>query len=657
MPITPISLSSLTPADGKLVPFVTTQAGSPIIESPTDIFASDDVGKRIKIASAGNASADLFATIAGYQSATRVTLNTNAATATSTRGALLGTDCGAALQSALDTAFATDGGTILIDALFYWETPVLRDFGTTDGKSLTIKGTGWGSGLLIAGDATKDMLTIQNCPKLVIRETNFAGCPMAANDCRSLLNLQSSEYILERNGFFGVSVAGPSLAGVVYARRCRSRHFDNEFGGCIASSGINTSVVDIDNFAFVDIARDRFIDYGWFQGALLSKTGLGFCLSWIRVQNPIAATVGVNQGSVVRITDCNFDEGHFLGVLVGPTLDRRIPQVHLSGNRANNTLLSGGCAFQFERIDNLVIEQVAIGWANTPHTGIGLYDCGVVLIDGAVVTTGAPGASTGSADGLIATGVRSLTLKNAQAFRRRQFTNVANVQEIINGVGGVAPFSKRGRVTDADFIRLTGSIPGANTLAYDEANRKLYIKDSTLGWVASQAMDISTDPTFFLNNGTPTTGTLTSPDTYAKTSGEAGWNTTAYLKDLFTGGFRMAVRVLAGSDMVLGAQSPTSPIPAGPTGYYACIGFGGGNILWGTGSDYWSNYPYAFGDLVELIYDPSAPAAAQMKLVIAGIQKATHAVPAGLSTSTQHRFSSAVYSVGSKFQLVDYTNI
>lgn len=652
-----VKLSSITPADGKLVPFVTTQAGSAVITSSTAIFASDDVGKRIRVAGAANAGADLFTTIVSFQSEKQVTLAVNATTVTNSRGAILGTDCGAGLQAALDTIYATNGGTILVDGLFYWETPVLRNFGTTVGISLSLVGAGWGTGMLVAGDASKDMLTIQNCPKLVVQEMNFAGCPMAANDCRRLLNLEGSEYILERNGFFGISVAGPDLAGVAYARGCRSRHFDNEFGGCIASSGIGTNVVDLDNFQFIDIERDRFVDYGRFQGALLSKTGLGFCFSWIRIRNPQNASAAVNTGSVVRVTDCNFDEGHFVALLVSPLLERRIPQARITGCRFNNTLLDGGVALGLERIDNVIVEQLSIGWANTPHNGTFLTDCGNVLIDGAYITDGAPVSPyTGMADGLSATSVRSLVLKNAQAFRRRFFKTMGSVQEIIDGVGGVTPFFKRGRITDADFVRRFGIAPPACTVGYDEANKKIYVKDRELGWIATGVLAANGDATFALANGTPATGTLTGADTYAKTSGANGWNTTALLTDVFTGGFRMAARILAGSDVVLGAQNPTFPIPAGPNDFFVRALLGGGNLYWGSDATNWNSYAYTLGDLIEIIYDPSATGA-EMKLRIAGADKATHAAPAGLKPSTQHRFSSSLWNGGAKFQLVDYSNL
>ncbi|WP_019517898.1 hypothetical protein [Sphingomonas sp. Mn802worker] len=659
-----IKLSSLTAGDGKLTQYVTATADSAIITSTTAIFATDDVGKRIKVAGAGADGGDLFTTVASVQSATQVTLATSAATSTNTRGAILGTDCGPALQTALDTVFALRGGTILIDALFYWETPVLCDFGTTDGISLTLKGAGWSTGLLVAGDASKDMLTLQNNPRLLISEVNFAGTPLGQNDCRKLLRLESCEYILERSGFFGLSVIGPAEAGIVYARRCRTRHFDNEFGGCAASSGAVTHVVDIDGFALIDIARDRFIDYSRFQGAYLSKTPLGFCFSWIKVGSPDQATASVNAGSVLRVRDCQFDEGHFQAVRIAPRPDSgiRIPQAHFSGNRVNNTLLTGGNAFYFAAIDQLIIEQTSIGWANTPHFGMVIANCGDVMIDGAYITDGAPVSPfTGKADGLSVTNVRSLILKNATAFRRRVFESVGNVQEIVNGIGGVAPFSKRGRVEDADFVALTGVAPPAGTIAYDEGNKKLYVKDRDLGWLATPALTASTDKVFFLNNGTPTRGTLTGADTYEKTSGPLAFDTTANLTSIFTGGFRIALTIIAGDDVAFGPQDPSGAPLNNSNDYIVRVLRGRGLLYWGVPGENdpgqtlgWGSFSYTLGDLIELIYDPSAAASQQMIVKTAGNVRATHTAPAGLTPTTRHRFSSSLANVGAKFQLVDY---
>jgi hypothetical protein len=657
LPSTIIKLSSFTAADAKLIPFVTATAGSSVIDAPVATFSEVDVDKRVKVAGVGPDGADLFTTITSYQSPTRVTLATAAATASTSGGALIGTDCGPGLESALANIVAARGGVLLIDGLFYLETPVTQDFTTTDGISLTMQGLGFGTGILVAGTSALDMISIQNCPRLVLQNVNFAGCPMAASDCRRLLNFAGVEYIMQQCSFLGVSVAGVDNAGVVYGRGISARHFDNEFGGCIASSGLGTCIVDLDTFGFVDVERDRFLDYGRFQGTLLSKTGLGFCYAWLIIRDTARIGASVGNGSVVRITDCNMDEGHFRGLCLTPSFGRTIPQAKLSGIRVNNTLLEGGNALFLQGVDDLIIEQLSIGWANTHHTGLYLGRCGSVRIDGAYITDGANVSPfTGKPDGLVAADVRSLVLRNAQAFKTRTFTNLGSLQETIDEVGAVTVFSKRGRVTDTDFINLSGQAPPPSTIAYDEGNKKLYIKDRLLGWLATSVLTASTDATFYLNNGTPTRGTLTGADTYEKTSGAADWNTTANLTSNLTGGFHMAAKILVGTDVVLGAQNPDFPVPAGYNDFFVRTVLGGGKIYWSEpGMPDWGDYPYTLGDLIELIYDPTAATGSQMVLKIAGVVKGTHPAPSGLSPSVQHRFSSSLYNVGAKFQLLDYS--
>lgn len=657
LPALIVRLSDFAVADAKLVPFVTATAGSPVINTPVGIFTATDVGKRIKVAGVGPAAADLFTTIASYQSATRITLATAATTASNSRGALLGTDCGAGLQAAIARITAARGGTLLIDGVFYLETPVTQNFGTTDGISLTMQGLGWGTGFLIAGNDTKDMISFQNSPRLVIREVNFAGCPMALNDCRRVLNLTSSEFIIERNGFFGVSVAGPDAAAVVYARGCRVRMYDNEYGGCVASSGVGTSVVDIDDWFFVDIARERALDYGRYQGAYLSKTGLYFCFAWLVVRTPHGVGASVNAGSVLRIADCNYDEGHYRGLLISPSLDSRIAQAHLSGIRVNNSLLDGGIGVAIERVDNCIIEQLSIGWANTPHTGLYLNNCGVVSVDGAFVTDGAfPIPYTGMADELVAQNVRSLTLKNAQAFKRRTFTSVGAVQEIIDGVGGVTPFSKQGRITDADFK----TPPAIGTVGFDAINNKIYVRTAS-GWLATTALTTSTDSTFVLNNVTPTTGAVTNSSRYSKTAGGTAWgNATANLIQTTGGSFRMRVS-----------------FPSAATANFVRLGmvpasFGAGNgagqndfrlgVLQDAGVNIWvihnselSNgpYPYTAGQEVQLEYNLATN---KYRLLIGGVEKvAATTAPADVAPAvSEHRFTSTLYNVGSSFDLLEY---
>lgn len=93
--------------DGIVVNDIATTNGSGVITSASGKFTSAHVGKKIMINGAiGSTNIPLVATISSYQSATQVTLGSNATVTTTGLHGVWGTDDTAAIQAALDAAKA-----------------------------------------------------------------------------------------------------------------------------------------------------------------------------------------------------------------------------------------------------------------------------------------------------------------------------------------------------------------------------------------------------------------------------------------------------------------------------------------------------------------------------------------------------------------------
>lgn len=638
-------------ADAKIIEFATMSAGSKTLTAGASVFAAEDVGKSIRVAGAGAGGAKLMTTIDAVTSPTQATLAAAAQTATSNKGASFGTDCGPALKAALVQIDQNGGGTLIIDGLHFLATPVSHTFSTFVAQ-VGITGFGSDSGLCVAVGAAQDALTLSGGARLLIEGVNLVGTPLELSDARRTLNITSLRTQMVNCAFFGLACIGQDGGAVIWAEGADLRMWDNFFGSSVG--GLSNDTVHLENFAGFSSERDWFLDYGRFRGILFIKTGMSFTRSWIFGNNQFAEDSNAVGQSVFRVTDSRFDEGHVLAVALTTTLGsgKRIDRVEIAGMQVNNSLVSNGTAIYLERVDNAVIDQPAIGWRNTPGDGLTLIDCGNVHVRGANVTAGAPGAPTGMADGIVANGVQSLTLEDSN-FRRFTFTNVQNFIQINDGHGAVS-FAKRGRITDADF----GGPQALGAIAVDVFNNKIYARCAT-GWLGA-ALTTQTDPTFALYNVNPATGTLTGSDTFAKSSGADSWtNTAASLDTTVTGSFRLRAKFVdttAGKAVRMGATRASNGLTYQTGNNDFALGvlqdadsvfiISGGNIFGGP-------WPYTAGQEVSLEYTGSTGVAV---FRVNGVIRFNGVVPnpGELSASLEHRFSSTLYSDGSKYQLLEY---
>lgn len=101
--------------DGQVVGDGVMNGSTGVLTSASGKFAAGDVGKSILVVGAGAASANLYTTIASFQSATQVTLAANSQTSVGAAAVTWGTDDTTALQAFLNTipaggAFSGRGG-------------------------------------------------------------------------------------------------------------------------------------------------------------------------------------------------------------------------------------------------------------------------------------------------------------------------------------------------------------------------------------------------------------------------------------------------------------------------------------------------------------------------------------------------------------------
>lgn len=649
-----IRFSLVATPDAKIINFATMAAGSATLTARTAIFDASDVGKSVAVAGAGAGDGKLTSTILSVQSPTQATLAAPAIKATDGRGATLGTDCGPAFAAALAALNAAGGGELIIDGLFFLGTPVVGSF-TDNAAQVSIVGFGGDAGIVIACARDKDALLLTGGGRILVDGVNFIGTPMEIVDARRALSFSSCRAMVRNTGWFGVACIGADDGAVIYSEKGDLTTEDNFFGSCVGGL-TNATIMNRQSSGFRS-ARDWFLDYGRFQSILFIKTGMSFTKAWIFLEDQFEEDSNAVGQATFRITDTRCDEGCFYAIAATTTIDtgNRIKHVEINGLQCNNSF--GGSAIYLERVEHAVIDRPSIGWRNTPGDGLVLNQCESVTVRGASITAGAPGAPTGMADGILATDVRSLILEDSD-FARFTFTRVDRFQQITLGQGGVAPYQKGGRITDADFT----VPPPIGTIAIDTANKRIYGR-FVEGWLATPPMTAPDDPAFVLRNITPTTGTVTVSSSYTKTSGGSVWGeTTANLLQTMRGSFRMRMRFPnadAGTYVAAGATPASFGENNAISNNDVRLGLLQNNgvemYVTSDGNVLTAPFPYAAGQEVQLDYDA---AAGTFKLTINGVVVAgPAAVPALVTAGLEQRFSSAIYNVGGTFDLLEYSPV
>lgn len=517
-------------------------ASSNTLTSPSAPFVAGDVGKPIVIGGAGASGAKLKTTIASFVSATEVTLADSAATSVTGAGAAYGTDCGPALDAALDALGTARGGTLIIDGLFFLATPVDKAFGgETAGIWTRVIGTGSDSAIWIGTAATVDAINLHS-GAIEFRNFSLIGVPGATRDARRVINLTELSASFVEVGFYGLT----GQEAVIYATSCSLDTRGCLFGGCFVGAGTGgyvNSVVDNKNwYAFRD-DDSRFIDYGYFRGQYYSKSGFSSTLAWVRADTPNGAD-GARGESVFRLRGTQLDEGALHGIVAKPT-SGSIAHVQLLGLRQNVTPADSGRGVHCQNVQWVLMEQCWQGWASTNALVGHFQDCGTVMIDSLKLSD--------SVNRLSATNVTALTLKDTNGITGFTFSNV-NFIPVTSRYADVS-LVKEGTVADSDFP----AAPAMGTLAFDRTNNRLYIKRMAAGgWIY-----------FDMDGGDPFGPELVVNGTFD--SGTTGWTP-----------FNSAqLSVVSGALRITNAAAHGRAYQAVPTvigqQYQVSAGIGGGN--------------------------------------------------------------------------------
>jgi hypothetical protein len=440
-------------------------ASSTTLTSASAAFAAADVGKPIVVGGAGASGAKLATTIATFVSATELTVADAAATAVSGAGAVYGTDCSTALQAGLEALASNKGGTLVVDGLFFLASPVSASFGNeTAGTGARLVGSGSDSAIWIGVATTADAISIAS-GAIEFREVSFVGVPGARRDARRVLNLSALSAWFERCGFFGLIAE----EGVIYATESYLETRASTFNGCfVGAAGYVASVIENKNWGGYRDNASQFIDYGYFRGRLYSKSGYSTTLGWVRADTPTSAD-GARGESVFELRSTRLDEGALNGIVVKPT-SGTVTHVRIEGIRQNVTPAETGRGIHCQNVTSVVIHQCWQGWASSSALVGHFQDCGTVMIDSLRLSD--------SVNGLSATNVSSLTLKDTSGITSFAFSNV-NFHPVTSRYQDVS-LVKSGAIADSDFV----APPALGTLAFDRLNNRLYIKRVTSGgWI------------------------------------------------------------------------------------------------------------------------------------------------------------------------------
>jgi hypothetical protein len=352
-------------------------AGSLTLTVADAEFTSADLGKTIVVGT-GGASRHL-ATIDAIITESEVTMSAAPSVSLDPTGLTWGTDCTAALQSAIDDLGEKGGGRLIVDGRYLLAGSVSKDL-LNIADHIEILGYGGVSTFAISGSASSASLAIQNAARLTISNVNFVGTPNLSHDVARVLDIQHSNVAIRDCAFWGLAAAYAENA-IVWTYECDLEMTDCRFGGCVTASANNTSTVECLLWRRLNFTRCRWVDYGQFDGILHSKTGFFVPLGWVHVGNTSGPDIDALGQGVARIIDCRGDEGALAGLFIDPGKGNYLSRVLIDGWEGNVHGSASGRGIHIANVINAEIRRSAFGYVATPADAIRLNSCTTVLVD------------------------------------------------------------------------------------------------------------------------------------------------------------------------------------------------------------------------------------------------------------------------------------
>jgi hypothetical protein len=535
-------------ADARMVADGAMTNGSATLTSASLAFTDLDVGKIAIVADAGPGGAKLRTTILSRQSATQVTLAAAASATLSGKGVAIGTDCSAAFQAGLDELDTEGGGVLTVDGIFLLAEPVGRTFYSTNTTTHSIiAGTGTDSGFIVAVDNNETGLTVGGA-SLDLAYLSFVGIPGATDGQRAAFF--SGVYLrMDRCAFLGLSTVDQTIRVDRSWLETRYCNFSGSFPlSDLIAPGPNRSVLYLDNWASFRDTGSQFIDYAYWRGMLLSKSGDGSASAWVGIGTPNDTYTASAAGAagIATFTDTRFDEGSLRGVWAQPTTGR-ITSLAMIGTRSNISSIGLSSGVYASGVDNVLVDRCAFGLSELTGTAFGRFnDCGRVVIDSVNLYQ--------HVSKIVATKVAALVVRDSVIPTYQLSSDTAFFPES-SAAGGMA-LVKAGAISDADFP----APPAAGTQGFDRTNGRFYVRASG-DWVYFDMAGGSVHGPELVVNGT---GTSTS-----------GWTAANGGTLSVTGG---RLRVTNGSG-IYGYATQAVPVQVGKQYIFAATGVTGSRAI------------------------------------------------------------------------------
>ena len=304
-------------------------------------------------------------------------------------------DDGPALQAALDALANSGGGTLFVPAGHYaLITPVAKDFSGLASSVVIVgetpfpvpeagghgRGLGLSSEFVVKVGDSANAIAISGLESFLIKDIAFAGVKTVLTDAKVVLTLaEITDATIQHCEFYGLA----SLVGggaIVKSHHCNLKIHDSAFLGCATSSGLTTSVVQVNQWQGFTITGTRFVDYG--NRAFYGKTPWSAPYSWIMVGGA-ASIDGASAWREVVIRDVLLDEGAFIGLSLRPELftpSAPIDLFFISDLFMNVTNL-GSYGHYLVRARRLFIEDSHYGWSHNSSGAMSISSGGEVILD------------------------------------------------------------------------------------------------------------------------------------------------------------------------------------------------------------------------------------------------------------------------------------
>ena len=311
-------------------------------------------------------------------------------------------DDGPALQNALNALAAAGGGTLIVPAGRYAiVTPASKDF-TGLAQSVIIQGVEsstlvpppTSSGMVLTRGldlvsefyprtgAQRSALNIKGLQSLLIKDIAFVGTPNVNTDAFVTLDLDGIEDAVVRHcEFYGLSSQAPGGA-IVFSHASRLTIEQSVFLGCVANSGIYTSVIQNYYWKAITVSEAVFADYGQ-RPELFGKTGVAAPFSWINVGDAAPADHKYPRREVA-INSVFLDEGAVNGLSSMPNRylhpSAPIDLFYVTGLFMNVSNL-GTSGHYLSDLKALLIESSHYGWSHNAGYAVNIVNVGNAILD------------------------------------------------------------------------------------------------------------------------------------------------------------------------------------------------------------------------------------------------------------------------------------